>query len=131
MKKTIISMACIIVLGLSLTACGKKAEPMVLPYAEEIRSIEVSNGIDDIICTDKDVIASFIQKISEARATSKKSVQDVPNVSEYTRVDLVQDGKLTSIFIYQENSKWYIEQAYQGIYETDENILDLLMDSLN
>ena len=127
MKKTFISMACIVVLGLSLTACGKKAEPMVLPYAEEIRSIEVSNGIDDIICIDKDVIASFIHKVSDAKATSKKSVQDVPNVSEYTRVDLVQDGRLTSVFIYQEDDKWYIEQPYQGIYESDENILDLLI----
>lgn len=104
----------------------KKVNPIKLPLTENILSIEIAGGIKDIIVTDREMIESFIQKVAEATPTSKQSVQDVPTVSEYTRVDFVSHGNILSIFIYEDNSKWYIEQPYHGIYETDENILKLL-----
>ncbi|MEG0598133.1 MAG: DUF5301 domain-containing protein, partial [Oscillospiraceae bacterium] len=78
------------------------------------------------ICTEKEKIAAFLQKASASRLTTEESVQDVPTVSKYTRVDLVCDGTLSSLFIYEKNAKWYIERPYEGIYETDESILDAI-----
>ncbi|HBV68345.1 MAG TPA: hypothetical protein DEF04_09290 [Clostridiales bacterium] len=142
MRKLIIAMVFIIVLVSS--GCVKKAEPIVppskenptespskadpiaLPSINEIISVEITTGIEDIIHKDEAWIKSFIQKVSEATPTSKESVQDVPTVSKYTRVDIVGDKKISSIFIYEENSEYYIEQAYKGIYKTDETILDFL-----
>ena len=116
----------VLIFALGLSGCGKKANPIALPPTDNISSIEIAGGLEDTIITDKEMIASFIQKVVEATPTSKQSVQDVPAVSEYTRVDFVSEGNISSIFIYQENSKWYIEQPYHGIYETDEVILELL-----
>jgi predicted small lipoprotein YifL len=116
----------VLIFTLCLSGCGKKAKPIELPSTDNISSIEIAGGLKDTIITDKKMIASFIKKVAEAIPTSKQSVQDVPTVSEYTRVDFVSDGNISSIFIYQENSKWYIEQPYHGIYETDEIILKLL-----
>jgi len=142
MRKLIIAMGFIMVLVLS--GCVKKAEPIEppskenptespskadsieLPPINEIISVEITTGIEDIIHKDEAWIKSFIQKVSEATPTSKESVQDVPTVSKYTRVDIVGDRKISSIFIYEEDSEFYIEQAYRGIYKTDETILEFL-----
>ncbi|GEM_PF-1219355 len=145
MRKLIIAMVFIIVLVSS--GCVKKAEPIeppskenptespskadtiALPSINEIISVEITTGIEDIIHKDEAWIKSFIQKVSEATPTSKESVQDVPTVSKYTRVDIVGDKKISSIFIYEEDSEFYIEQAYRGIYKTDETILEFLKPS--
>ncbi len=145
MRKLIIALVFIIVLVLSgcvnktkpieppskenLTESPSKADPIELPPINEIISVEITTGIEDIIHKDEAWIKSFIQKISEATPTSKKSVQDVPTVSKYTRVDIVGDRKISSIFIYEEDSEFYIEQAYRGIYKTDETILEFLKSS--
>ncbi len=102
MRKLIIAMVFIIVLVLSgcvnkadpieppskenPTESPSKADPIELPPINEIISVEITTGIEDIIHKDEAWIKSFIQKISEATPTSKKSVQDVPTVSKYTRV---------------------------------------------
>ncbi len=145
MRKLIIAMVFIIVLVLSgcvnktepieppskenPTESPSKADPIELPPINEIISVEITTGIEDIIHKDEAWIKSFIQKVSEATPTSKKSVQDVPTVSKYTRVDIVGDKKISSIFIYEEDSEFYIEQAYRGIYKTDETILEFLKSS--
>jgi len=126
MKKYSCLILIVLIFTLCLSGCGKKANPIELPPTDNISSIEIAGGLKDTIITDKEMIASFIQKVVESIPTSKQSVQDVPTVSEYTRVDFVSDGNISSIFIYQENSKWYIEQPYHGIYETDEITLKLL-----
>jgi len=128
MKKFTCYILFILIFTIYLSGCEKKANPIELPLIDDITSIEIAGGIKDTIITNEEIIASFIQKVIEAKPTSKQSLQDVPNALEYTRVDFVSDGNITSIFIYKENSKWYIEQSYQGIYEIDENILMLLND---
>lgn len=114
------------IVALFLFGCEKKAEPIVLPPIEQISSIEIAGGIQDLIVTDVDVIASIVHKIDEAAPTSKPSVQDVPTVSEYIRIDFISDGNLSSVFLYEENSKLYVEQAYHGVFETDESFLKLI-----
>ena len=126
MKKFSCFILFVLIFTLCLSGCGKKANPIELPPTDNISSIEIAGGLEDTIIKDKEMIASIIQKVVDATPTSKQSVQDVPTVSEYTRIDFVSDGNISSIFIYQQNSKWYIEQPYHGIYETDEIILKLL-----
>lgn len=114
---------------LCFSACGKKAALIALPSADKITSIEVTGGVEDIIVTDKEAIAAIIEKVSEAQPTSQESVQDVPLVDEYTRIDMVSDGEILSIFVYQKDGNWYVEQPYQGIYKTDEKTILLFTDN--
>lgn len=79
-----------------------------------------------MICTDSARIETFYQKLLSAKPTSKASVQDVPTVENATKFDLVHGESITSLFAYEEKGIWYVEQPYQGIYETDESLLGLL-----
>lgn len=126
MKKLIAAAITIFALSLGLSACRKEPNSIELPLTSEITSIEINSEVKDTICTKKEQIEAFVQKISEATPTSKESVQDVPTVEKYTRIDFVTNGKISSIFIYQKGYNWYIEQPYRGIYETDGTILSLL-----
>ena len=126
MKKSIIGTIFIITCCLFLSSCKKKAEPISLPLTGAVESVEVALGDEDIIHTDEEWIASFMQKIGDGKPTSKESVQDVPSVSKYTKVDILYNSNTSIVFIYEENSKWYVEQPYQGIYEIDETISSLL-----
>ena len=123
MKKSTLTIAMTLLMLFCLSACGEKPAPIALPAAEDVTSIEIAGGKEDTICTEKEKIAAFLQKASASKLTAEESVQDVPTVSKYTRVDLVCDGTLSSLFIYEKNAKWYIERPYEGIYETDESIL--------
>ena len=89
----------LLIFALCLSGCGKKANPIELPPIDNISSIEIAGGLKDTIITDKEMITSFIQKVVEATPTSKQSVQDVPTVSEYTRIDFVSGGNISRIFI--------------------------------
>ena len=128
MKKSTIGAISIITCCLFLSSCKKKAEPISLPLTGAVESVEVALGSEDIIHTDEEWIASFMQKIGEGTPTSKESVQDVPSVSKYTKVDILYNNNISSVFIYEEDSKWYVEQPYQGIYEVDETISSFLED---
>lgn len=126
MKKSTIGTIFIIACCLFLSSCKKKAERIELPLTGEVESVEVALGSEDITHTDKEWIDSFMQKVRDGRPTSKESVQDVPNVSQYTKADVFYSDKLSTVFIYKEDSKWYVEHPYQGIYEVDETISSLL-----
>lgn len=89
MKKSVIVIVFLINLGLVLSSCSKKADPIMLPSLNEISSIEIVNEGKSIIHSDKEWVESFIQKVNEAKPTSKKSIHDGPTVSEYTQVNLV------------------------------------------
>lgn len=105
---------------------NNKAQPLNLPSGEVVSSIEIAGGVQDIICTDKNTIVDFINVAHQAKPTNKKSLQDEPVVPTYVRVDLVYSGGMSSVFLYQENNKWYLEQPYQGIYQTDKQLLDIV-----
>lgn len=126
MKKLVFAITLIMISLFFFSGRGDQADPIVLPAVDEITSVEIVNGNEDMINKDEVWIAAFFEKISKAVPTVKASTQDVPTVSVYTRVDFVSSGKISSIFVFKEGSKYFIEQPYQGIYETDETILDFL-----
>lgn len=110
--------------ALLLTACASKvAPPMALP--ENVTSIALREDGETAVCTDEEWIAEFLAACKAAEPTSKPTVQDVPNVEDYILVDLCGDPVCT-LYIYQEDGIYYIEQPYQGIYRTDETLFGLL-----
>ena len=113
--------------SLSLSACGKEENGIEFPLVSEIISIEIDNDEETIVCTDKEKINLFVEKVYEATDTEKESLDDIPTALEYVRVDILHSGGgISSVFVYQEEDQWYIEQPYQGIYQTDETLLGLL-----
>ena len=70
----------------------------------------------------------IIEQLSKAKETRLLTVHDRPTVRDYYTVDIItKDNDMTyTSFIYQENSKWYLEQPYTGIYEINGDVSYLL-----
>lgn len=101
--------------------------PIVLPAADEIDFIDITTlDGSQVSCSDKEWIEQFLTIITQAEATSKESVQDVPNVEVYGKVDISNNGGVTTFFYYIDDETYCIEQPYQGVYETDVDIETLV-----
>ena len=124
MKKMISAFVLTIMIAtMLLVGCGKQASPIVLPAVNEIESVEITmfDG-SNVSYSDKEWVEQFIEVFTQAEATTKESVQDIPNVETYGKVDISNNGGVTTIFYYIEDGKYLIEQPYQGIYETEVDI---------
>jgi len=107
------------ILCILLSACGSsaKADPIVLPAAEDILSISVSDGNAAAVCADREQIGEITSILLDMESTSKSSVTDSPSVDEYVKIDFhCSDDTVTTVFFYQDGGTQYVEQPYQGIY---------------
>ena len=121
MKKcfsVIICVACI----LSLFACSKNANPIVLPQSSDVVSVDVIDGENTVNCSDKTWIDEVISGLSDSKPTNKQSVQDFPQVDNYIKVELNSQTEKTTVFVYKDKGKFYIEQPYNGIYIIDSDL---------
>ncbi len=115
MKKSILLLFTISMLCLS--ACGKKASPIVLPKPEQIQSIETTANGSTTTYTDAEQIQSIISGFLESEPTDIESVQDAPQGKDYVKIEIWQEAGGSTLFAYEENGIPYIEQPYQGIYK--------------
>ena len=121
--KRFIALTCMVVCIISLIGCSKKAEPIVLPAINEIDSINIMTfDGSEVSHSDKEWIEQFIAVVTQAKSTTKESVQDVPNTEVYGKVDISNNGGITTFFYYTKDGKNYIEQPYRGIYVIDIDI---------
>lgn len=129
MKKTT-ALFITVIMMFGLCACSKTADPINLPTTDEITSIEISDTEGNLqgSITEAKQIKKFVAEISGAKATNKSTVQDMPNVDDYYKADITCGEKITTIFFYEENEKHYVEQPYQGVYEMNTSLQELLDD---
>lgn len=114
-----------VIMCFSLASCGK-ADPIVLPDRDDIANISVVIDGETIYHEDSAWIDSVMFGIADAEPTSKESVQDVPQVDDYIKLDIQLYGGVSTVFAYEEDGKYYIEQPYQGIYELDSDTYTLI-----
>lgn len=126
MKKSIsVYIHVFLLVAFLLVGCGKYAAPIVLPSVNDIDSIGITTfDGTEVTFSDKEWIEQFIAVVIEAESTTKESIQDVPNVETYGKVDILNNSGVTTLFYYKEQGKYYIEQPYQGVYQTDIDIDD-------
>jgi hypothetical protein len=101
------------------------AKPIEFPNLEKISVIEISKNHLDIKYTDKETIKKIAECLLNAKATRILTVNDYPSAKEYYVVNIIGEDsdRLYRMFIYKENSKWYIEQPYWGVYAVKKNKL--------
>ncbi len=124
--KKILSLFLCLAFALTLAACGKKAAPITLPQIDEIASIDITVGENTVSHSDKTWISEIIADISGSEPTKKESVQDVPKVENYIKIDFRFETGTSTIFAYEDSGKYYIEQPYQGIYKIDSQLFGKL-----
>ena len=125
MKKIFSLFLCVAVI-LTLGACGKKPSPITLPQADEIISVDISVGKCTVSHSDITWIDEIITDLSNSEPTTKESVQDVPQSESYIRIDFQYKTGTSTIYAYEDNGKYYVEQPYQGIYEIDNQLFEKL-----
>lgn len=97
--------------------------PIILPATNEIDSIDITTlDGSQVSYSDKEWIEQFLAVVTQAQATPRDSIQDAPNVEVYGKVDIANNGGVTTFFYYIDDEKYCIEQPYQGIYEIDVDI---------
>ena len=92
----------------------------------DIAVVNVSFEGKKIFHSDKLWINDVVSKMGDAKPTRKESVQDVPKVDNYIKVDFKVKKENFTVFAYEEKGKYYIERPYQGIYEIDDNLYQKL-----
>lgn len=126
MKKAIIllSVICIFL----LPGCGKKAAPIVLPAPENITEIRIKDGESVRAHSDSEVIQQILSDLANAKPTNKQSIQDAPQnknaiqIEFQFKADASFQAGVSTVFVYEEYGKYYVEQPYQGIYSISQDL---------
>ncbi|MDD3252377.1 MAG: DUF5301 domain-containing protein [Lachnospiraceae bacterium] len=125
--KKIVSILVVVMIIASLAGCSQKAaDPIVLPDENSIQSVDITVDDELVNFTDIEWIKQCMSNIANAQATAKESVNDMPQVDDYIKIDINTNNAVSTLFVYEKNDKYYIEQAYQGIYETDSSFYEML-----
>lgn len=125
MKKFGIFALCLICL-FGLLSCGKKAESVTVPDAADVVSIAIT--IDDHTAThlDRAWIRETLSAVCNSNPTGYQRIQDVPQIEPYIRIELQFKEGSSVLFAYEDGEKYYLEQPYQGIYETNAQLYEQL-----
>ena len=125
MKKCFSVIICVVCI-LTLFACSKKANPIVLPQSSDVVSVDVIDGENTVNCSDKTWIDEMISSLSDSKPTNRESVQDSPHVNDYMRIEINSQTEKTTVFVYKDKGKFYVEQPYSGICIIDEETYNQL-----
>ncbi len=125
MKKYFSVIICVVCI-LTLFACIKKANPIVLPQSSDVVSVDVTVGENTVNCSNKTWIDEVISGLSDSKPTNRESVQDSPHVKDYMRIEIDSQTEKTTVFVYKDKGKFYIEQPYSGISVIDEETYNQL-----
>lgn len=120
----------LLIISMLSTACSEKATPIMLPSSNIIDTIRVTNDKTITGYSDKNWIDKFISEASIAIPTNKSSIQDTPNVEPYIKVDIIWKDTIRTLFLYQKNKAYYIEQPYQGIYQSELSLYEMVSTNL-
>lgn len=110
-------------LGLLYHFRDRRTYELNLPQVEALSKIELRKDEMSVGIYKTDEITDIINVLSGVkRITKTESIQDSPtNVDNKIQVDFTfkEDiaGQISTIFLYEKNERYYIEQPYNGIYQ--------------
>ena len=109
-----------IIMGVSYYFGNRRIYTLNLPQLENVESISLNQNDRDVVITDKEDIKDILQTLNGTkRVTKNESIQDAPvKFDNKIKVDFhfIENGAST-IFVYIQNDRYYIEQPYNGIYQ--------------
>ena len=98
---------------------NKSSYTLNIPSDDSVYSISLEQNGKRIEVSEQDKIKDIIYIISEVkRTTTNESIQDSPiNVENEIKIDFeYEENKTSTVFVYNKNGKYFIEQSYNGIY---------------
>lgn len=104
-----------------------KAAPINLPQIEDIVSVSLSDSNSDetVQLRDEDM-EQLLQYLSEGKPTRQTAMNDSPTERTYYGISVQTDVREYRYFIYKKGEQIYIEVPYEGIYEAQMELFDLV-----
>ena len=103
------------------------AKPIELPIMNEVFVVEIEKENTITRYTNDMEILEILKILSNVKPTRIITTHDRPMAREYFTINFnTQGDRLYTSYIYNENSKWYIEQPYYGVYEIKKGLIDFL-----
>ena len=112
-----------IVIGCVLSGCAEKNNAEIVKESSNLQEINLTlyNG-KSINVTKSEKIQDIVKVINSAESTNEESAQDVPNADQYGRIVLVSKEDERTLYYYEREGKYYIEEPYVGIYQCDQEL---------
>lgn len=98
---------------------NKNSYCLNLSAAEGVSNIILEQNENGVVISNMEEIKDIIDVLNGVkRVTKEESIQDSPiNVNEKIKIDFkLKDNRISTIWVYEKDNKYYIEQAYNGIY---------------
>ncbi len=104
-----------------------KAKPIRLP-SENIISVSLGCSTPDMTIPMSELYYDdLLTLLEEAKPTRKQSLNDYPSARPYYGISVRTDDIEYRYFIYESGNQAYVEMPYEGIYEADAELVDLVL----
>lgn len=113
----------VLALGIGFHFITKRTYELHLPQSENLELVSLKQNGEETVIHDSGKIEEILDTIGGTQRTTKEeSIQDTPvNANGEIRVDFhFTEGGTSTLFIYEKNGKYFIEQPYNGIYPMGE-----------
>ena len=98
------------------------AEPIYCPDPERVTAVFLSRKGGSAV--EVDGAEAILQSISQAEPTRLWSVNEFPAAEEYYTLVLVTPEREYRYYLYEEDSRVYVESPYEGVYQRDARLLE-------
>ena len=115
----IIILLMLMILGIFYYFMNSRTYNLKLPQLEKLESISLEQDTNKKVINDNEKMKDIINILNETKRTSKEeSIQDSPvNTTNKIKIDFnFKETGASTLFVYERNNKYYIEQPYNGIY---------------
>ena len=115
----IIILLMLMILGIFYYFMNRRTYNLNLPQLEKLESISLEQDTNKKVINDNEKMKDIINILNERERTSKEeSIQDSPvNTTNKIKIDFnFKETGASTLFVYERNNKYYIEQPYNGIY---------------
>ena len=105
-----------------------KATPMAVPDPADLISATLRyNSTNVEVAVNQEDYESLLHHLSSGIPTHRQAMNDTPTVQPYYCAEIQTEDRWYCYFVYEEDGQVYIEIPYEGIYESDRVMLDLVL----
>ena len=115
----IIILLMLMILGIFYYFMNSRTYKLNLPQLEKLENILLEQDTNKKVINDNEKMKNIINILNETKRTTKEeSIQDSPvNTNNKIKIDFnFKETGASTLFVYERNNKYYIEQPYNGIY---------------
>lgn len=122
-KANLFFLITMIVISCVLSGCAENDNAEIVKKSSKLQEINLTlyNG-KSVNVTESEKVEDIVKVINGAASTKEESVQDVPDAEQYGRIILVSKEDERTLYYYEREGKYYIEEPYVGIYQCDQDL---------